>query len=88
MRVQEHGEDNMILSGITGFVLGCAITVIYLNKRFVTIKALLEDKLLINDLLKKEITTATCCATDSSNKSTSRSRYRNFKKKQAKQEEK
>ena len=84
MRVQEHGEDNMILSGITGFVLGCAITVIYLNKRFVTIKALLEDKLLINDLLKKEITTATCCATNS----TSRSRYRNFKKKQAKQEEK
>jgi DNA-directed RNA polymerase alpha subunit len=47
MRVQEHGEDNMILSGITGFVLGCAITVIYLNKRFVTIKALLEDVVLL-----------------------------------------
>ena len=65
---QEHTEDNMILSGITGFVLGCGITILYLNKRFNSIKTLLEDKLLVNDLLKKEIRSLTCCKEDSSKK--------------------
>jgi hypothetical protein len=85
MREQEHGEDNMILSGITGFVLGCAITVIYLNKRFNSIKALLTDKLLVNDLLKKEITTLTCCKDDSSKKAANKNKRRTYRRKPKKQ---
>ena len=77
---QEHTEDNMILSGITGFVLGCGI-----NKRFNSIKTLLEDKLLVNDLLKKEIRSLTCCKEDSSKKAATKTSRRTYKKKSDKQ---
>ena len=80
---QEHTEDNMILSGITGFVLGCGITI--LNKRFNSIKTLLEDKLLVNDLLKKEIRSLTCCKEDSSKKAATKTSRRTYKKKSDKQ---
>ena len=82
---QEHTEDNMILSGITGFVLGCGITILYLKNKFITVKALLEDKLLINDILKKEINSLTCCKEDNSKKAASKPRRRTYKKKSDKQ---
>jgi len=88
MRVQEHTEDNMILSGITGFVLGCAGTILYLNKRFNSIKTLLEDKLLVNDLLKKELTTLKYSKEDSSKKTANKNKSRTYKKKPKKQIEK
>ena len=43
------------LSVILAFGLGILGTVLYLNKRFVTVKQLLEDKILVNELLKNEI---------------------------------
>jgi hypothetical protein len=78
----------MILSGITGFVLGCALVALYLNKRFSTVKTLLEDKILINDLLKKEITGLTCCKEKSSKKSAIKNKRRTYRRKPKKQVEK
>tara|TARA_R110001592_G_scaffold1578_3_gene9290 strand:+ start:3077 stop:3313 length:237 start_codon:yes stop_codon:yes gene_type:complete len=75
----------MILSGITGLVLGCAITILYLNKRFNSIKTLLEDKLLVNDLLKRELTALTCCKEEASKKSANKNKRRTYKKKPKKQ---
>jgi len=43
------------LTGILGLLVGCLSTIIYLNRKFVSVKELLNDKILINDLLKKEI---------------------------------
>ena len=43
------------LSVILAFGLGVVATVLYLNKKFVTVKELLEDKILVNELLKNEI---------------------------------
>ena len=36
------------LSVILAFGLGVVATVLYLNKKFVTVKELLEDKILVN----------------------------------------
>ena len=84
MKVREHGEDNMILSGITGFVLGCVGTILYLNKRFKSVKELLEDKILVNDLLKKEIQSLTSCK--NSKKSAPKNKRRNYRRKPKQQQ--
>ena len=69
MKVREHGEDNMILSGITGFK---------------SVKELLEDKILVNDLLKKEIQSLTSCK--NSKKSAPKNKRRNYRRKPKQQQ--
>jgi|TARA_B100000902_G_C26874980_1_gene699655 hypothetical protein len=44
-----------VLTAALGLLVGCLATIVYLNKRFVSVRELLTDKILINDLLKKEI---------------------------------
>jgi uncharacterized protein (DUF2384 family) len=44
-----------VLTAALGLLVGCLAIIVYLNKRFVSVRELLTDKILINDLLKKEI---------------------------------
>tara|TARA_R100000152_G_C6705435_1_gene134106 strand:- start:192 stop:401 length:210 start_codon:yes stop_codon:yes gene_type:complete len=44
-----------LLTLIIGLFLGALLTALYLTKRYKSISHLLEDKLLINDLLKLQI---------------------------------
>jgi hypothetical protein len=44
-----------VLSFILGALVGFMASVIYFSKRYISIHNLLEDKLLVNDLLKKQI---------------------------------
>ena len=74
------------LSIILSYILGCTTMIIYLNKKFNSTKALLNDKILVNDLLKKEIQNLTCCK--DSKKSTYKNKRRTFRKKYKKQQSK
>jgi|TARA_Y100000296_G_scaffold41374_1_gene47676 hypothetical protein len=74
------------LSIILSYILGCTTMIIYLNKKFNTTKDLLNDKILVNDLLKKEIQNLACCK--DSKKSTLKNKRRNFRKKPKKQQSK
>ena len=44
-----------LLTLIIGLFLGAFITALYFTKRYSSINILLEDKLLVNDLLKSQI---------------------------------
>ena len=72
------------LSVILAFVLGVVGTVLYLNKRFVTIKTLLEDKILVNSLLQSEIKSLV----KNSRKSAPKNNRRTYRRKPKKQVEK
>ena len=72
------------LSVILAFMLGVISTVLYLNKRFVNVKALLEDKILVNELLKNEIKSLG----KNSKKSASKNNRRTYRRKPKKQVEK
>tara|TARA_R100000005_G_C4890409_1_gene137552 strand:- start:216 stop:443 length:228 start_codon:yes stop_codon:yes gene_type:complete len=72
------------LSVILAFGLGVVATVLYLNKKFVTVKELLEDKILVNELLKNEIKSLG----KNSRKSAPKNNRRTYRRKPKKQVEK
>ena len=74
------------LSVILSYILGCATMMIYLNRRFKSVKDMIEDKILVNDLLKKEIENLTCCK--DSKKSAPKNKRRTFRRKPKKQQSK
>ena len=59
---------------------------IYLNRRFKSVKDMIEDKILVNDLLKKEIESLTSCK--NSKKSAPKNNRRSFRKKPKQQQSK
>lgn len=71
------------LSVILAFMLGVISTVLYLNKRFVNVKTLLEDKILVNSLLQSEIKSLTNKSLKKSAPKNKRRTYRRKPKKQA-----
>ena len=73
----------MILSVTLGYVLGCTTMILYLNKKFRNVKELMSDKILVNDLLKKEI--ENICKCKNSDKPANKNKRRNFRRKPKKQ---
>jgi len=78
--------EMIILSVILSYVLGCTTMMIYLNRRFKSVKDMIEDKILINDLLKKEMQNLTCG--ENSKKPANKNKRRNFRRKPKKQQDK